>query len=242
MKNNELLEHLSDCETRSRNRNMHVESYFLNEEEQALAKTDFPESMFIHYEGGYEGSRKKKVIFLSDEEDGFYDIVCIGAKVDQRFRSISHRDILGSLMALSIDRHSFGDFWMDDNHIYLYTTTTMARFLCDEWVRIANLNVHFEILKECPVQIFRTKPVKVVVSSLRLDTLSAALAHTSRTKAVEMIHKGMVSKNHVPLDDPSELCDNGCTISIRKCGRFHMNGVLYTTKKDRIAVEFLQDI
>ena len=60
----DVLARLSDLERQSERRYMHTESAFLNEEEQALARTRFPESALIRYEGGYRGARKKKVIFL----------------------------------------------------------------------------------------------------------------------------------------------------------------------------------
>ena len=115
-----ILVRLRDLERQSEQQHRHIESFFLNEEELAIAQTEFKEGIYIRYDGGYENALKKKAIFLVDEEDSFSDIVCIQADIDQRFRKIGHRDILGALMHLQIDRHSFGDFWIADNHIYLY--------------------------------------------------------------------------------------------------------------------------
>ena len=100
-----LAAHLSDLKDKSETWHQSLASSFLNEEEQAAMQKLFPESALVRYDGGYPGARKKKVIFLRDEEDDFSDIVCISADTDQRFRSIGHRDILGALMSLQIDRH-----------------------------------------------------------------------------------------------------------------------------------------
>ena len=221
---------------------MHTESFFLNESEQAEVKEQFPPSLFIRYEGGYESARKKKVIFPLDEEDDFSDIVCIKAEIDQRFRTIGHRDVLGSLMSLQIDRHSFGDFWIEEDCIYLYTSSSMAKFLCDNLKRIGPLSVDFKEIEEHPVQTFYTKEIEVIVSSERIDAFTAALAHVSRKEAVEMIREQHVQINHRPIAGPDELCDNGCTISIRGAGRFTYKGIVRTTRKDRIVAAFLQDI
>ncbi len=237
-----ILVRLKDLQRQSERQNRHIESFFLNEEELAIAQTEFKEGPLLRYDGGYENALKKKAIFLSDEEDGFSDIVCLQADVDQRFRKISHRDILGALMHLQIDRHSFGDFWIEENHIYIYTSSLMAEFLIDNLIRISNLNVSFYLIEDHPEQKFQYKKRTAIVSSLRLDAIVASLAHISRTDAKHMITQGSVQVNHVTLVEPDELCNNNCTISIRGKGRFRYTGSVHKTKKDRIVVEFLESI
>lgn len=237
-----ILVRLKDLQRQSERQNRHIESFFLNEEELAVAQTEFKEGPLLRYDGGYENALKKKAIFLSDEEDGFSDIVCLQADIDQRFRKISHRDILGALMHLQIDRHSFGDFWIEENHIYIYTSSLMAEFLIDNLIRISNLNVSFYLIEDHPEQKFQYKKRTAIVSSLRLDAIVASLAHISRTDAKHMITQGLVQVNHVTLVEPDELCNNNCTISIRGKGRFRYTGSVHKTKKDRIVVEFLESI
>ena len=238
----DVLARLSDLERQSQRRYMHTESAFLNEEEQAEARRKFPESSWIRYDGGSPGAEKKKVIFLQSEEDDFSDIVCIRARTDQRFRTIGHRDVLGSIMALQVDRHSFGDFWLEEGFIYLYTSSAMAAFFCDHLIRISSLSVSFEVIEEHPVRKKVTREFEGIVSSERIDSLVAELAHVSRTEAQRMIRHEKVMINHRALVDPSELCDNDSTISIRGTGRFKYLGVVRHTKKDRIVVRFSQEI
>ncbi len=238
----DVISRLKDLERQSQRRYMHTESGFLNEEEQAAALQVFPESALIRYDGGYPDARKKKVIFLRDEEDDFSDIVCIRTEIDQRFRSIGHRDVLGTLMHLQIDRHSFGDFWIEENGIYIYTSDSMAGFLCDNLIRISSLSVSFERIDEHPCQTFYTREFEAVITSERADSIVAALAKVSRSEAQRMIRQDKVQLNHRPLVEPDELCDNDCTISIRGAGRFRYLGVVRRTRKDRIVVRFSQDI
>ncbi|NCB33611.1 MAG: RNA-binding protein [Erysipelotrichia bacterium] len=237
-----LLIHLKELQRRSESHHMHIESFFLNEEEQSMAETMIPSSDLVRYEGGYQDALKKKVIFLKDREDDLLDIVCLASKVDQRFCSISHRDILGALMSLQIDRHSFGDFWIDEDRIYLYSDEHMARFLCKELIRISSLSVHFEQIAEHPAQQFHYRTFEEVIASQRADAIVAALAHVSRSEAKEMIRLGRIQIDHCPLVHADEVCDNDVTISIRGIGRFRFLGVLRTTRKDRIVAEFQQSL
>jgi len=239
----ELMAHLSDLQYKSETWHTVTRSRFLNEQELANIQREFPEGSHIRYDGGYPGARKKEVIFLYDEqEDDFSDIVCLCAKADQRFRKIGHRDILGALMHLQIERGSFGDFWLEDNHIYLYTSESMAGFLMDHLTRINQLTVRFEVIAEHPVQTFQMRRLESVAASERADALVAAIAHCSRAKAKEMIRQGLVSLNHVPLEVPDQVCDNDSVISIRGTGRFYYRGVKHETKSGRITVVFDQDI
>ncbi len=237
-----LAAHLEDLKIKSETWHRPAASAFLNEEEQAAMRRLFPESPLIRYDGGYPGARKKKVIFLYQEEDDFSDIVCLKAKVDQRFRSIGHRDILGALMHLQIERSSFGDFWISDGYIWLYTSDKMSRFLIDNLIRIGQLSVSFEETDERPVQVFQTRRFTCVIASERIDAVVAGLCHCSRSEAKEKIRQGLVQVNHVTLEEPDELCNNNVTISIRGTGRFTYLGTLRKTRGDRIAAEFLQDI
>lgn len=243
-KNNfqELIDHLFDLKENSERYYRHQESAFLNEEEQAEAMKYFAPSDLIRYDGGYKNASKKKVIFSMDREDDFSDIVCIRAWINQKFVKINHRDILGALMSLQIDRHSFGDFFIKDDAIYIYTSAHMARFLIDQLTSISKLRVQFEEIDEHPEQIREYREYTVIISSLRLDAFVAALAHKSRKESVELIRAGLVQVNHVTLVDPAVLCNNNCTISIRGSGRFEFDQIVSTTKKDRLVAQIRQAI
>ena len=232
-----LIAHLQDLQDKSMTWHKTMSSSFLDEEELAHVSRFFPESESICYEGGYPNARKKKVIFVYDVENES-DITCISARIDQRFRKIGHRDVLGALMHLQIDRHSFGDFWIEENHIFIYTSKAMARFLCENLVKVNQLSVHFEEIEQRPEQIFQTKLITVIIASERLDAIVAGLTHLSRQKAKEMILQGLVQVNHIVLEAPDKMCDNNVTISIRGKGRFRYLGVIKKTKSDRLLAEF----
>lgn len=202
----------------------------------------FPASAFVRYDGGYPDAGKKKIFFLYDEEDDPSDIECLTASCDQRFRKIGHRDILGALMHLQIDRHSFGDFWIEDDRIWLYTAGSMAQFLIDNLTRIGQLTVSFERTDERPSRPVNTRRFDAVVASERLDALVAGICHCSRKQAKEMIRQGLVQVNHTVLEEPDEVCHNNVTISIRGNGRFIYRGILRETRNGRICAAFEQFI
>ena len=238
----ELAAHLSDLQEKSELWHSTICSSFLSEEEQGAMRKYFPASAHTVYDGGYSGARKKKIIFRYDSEDTSSDIICLKAKIDQRFRKIGHRDILGALMHLQIERSSFGDFWIEDGCIYLYTSETMAQFLIDNLIHINQLSVSFERIDERPAQVFQTKRIDTVIASERLDAMVAGIVHCSRSKAKEMIQHSLVQINHVTVERPDIACKEDDVISIRGTGRFTFKGIARKTRNDRIAAVFLQDI
>ena len=202
----------------------------------------FPASAFVRYDGGCPNAGKKKIFFLYDPDEDASDIECLTASVDQRFRKISHRDILGALMHLQIDRHSFGDFWIEDDRIWLYTSGSMTQFLIDNLTRIGQLTVSFERTDERPSRPVNTRKFDAVIASERLDAVVAGICHCSRKQAKEMIHQGLVSVDHAVLEEPDEVCHNNVTISIRGTGRFVYRGILRSTRNGRICAAFEQFI
>lgn len=237
-----LLAHLEDLKNKCEMWHKPQASQFFNEEEQAEIIKKYAPSKFIRYDGGYENARKKKVIFLFDEEDDFSDVVCLEARIDQRFRNIGHRDILGALMSLQIDRGSFGDFWVQDDKIYLYTSKSMSPFLIDNLTRINQLSVTFKECDDKPSQEFKYKDIEVVVASERLDAIVAGITHLSRAKAKELITSNLVQINHMVVEEPEILCHNNNIISIRGYGRFVYAGVKKETRHDRKLILLKQSI
>ena len=237
-----LAAHLRDLQEKCGRWHKPAASYFLNEEEQAAMRKLFPASAFVRYDGGYPGALKKKIYFLYEEDDPYDDIDCLTAEADQRFRRIGHRDILGALMHLQIDRHSFGDFWVSDDRIWLYTSEPMSEFLIRNLTRINQLSVSFERTDERPVQVFETRRFEAVIASERADAVVAALCRCSRKQAQDMIRQGLVQADHTPLEEPDEVCHNNVTISIRGAGRFVYRGPVRTTRSGRLCAAFEQYI
>ncbi len=242
MINKTLIAHLEDLKNKCDVWHKAQASHFFSEEDLAELSQIYPASKHIIYDGGYEGARKKKIIFLYDEEDDYRDIVCLVSDIDQRFREINHRDILGALMSLQIDRGSFGDFWIENNKIYLYSSNDMAKFIIDNLKRINQLSVQFEISDINHIQEFKYKDIQIIVSNNRIDAIVAAITHLSRSKAKEMISSSLVQINHRVVEEAEELCHNYNIISIRGYGRFVYVGIQKENKRGRKSILLKQCI
>lgn len=74
--------------------------------------------------GGYHEAERIRVAFARNDYDSPVDFRLTALKVtwDDRYRLIGHRDVLGSLMGLGIDRAVLGDILMQGRGARLWQT------------------------------------------------------------------------------------------------------------------------
>ena len=88
--------------------------------------------------GGYEAAERKAALFLpSYAEDGDASMLPIAvvriSPLNEKFAdALSHRDFLGSLMNLGVERYKLGDILIDGNQAYLICMADMADYICAE--------------------------------------------------------------------------------------------------------------
>ena len=235
-KTSDLSARIKDWISQSERYHKTILSCFLTEEEQAQLQS---ECRFQHVKtfGGCTQAIRQRAAFLYDEQDEpDFEIVCLRAPILKRFNDLTHRDLLGALMSLGIDRSRFGDCFLMDGWLVAYVDAEIADYVKRNISSVKRMPVQFE---ECePMEVHReTEIMKVNVTSLRIDCVVAALANVSRTQAAEMIAQKRVSINHKLVEETKKLCNNGNTISISGKGRFIVGKTMGTTRKDRMIVE-----
>ena len=111
-----LLTHLRDLSERSDRAGIYTFSNFLSLPEQDLFLRNVREYGFRNYrfEGGSESAERRIVVFGSEEDFGYPPELPITALLVEPLQEkygeeLSHRDILGAMMSLQIDRSLTGD-------------------------------------------------------------------------------------------------------------------------------------
>ena len=179
--------------------------------------------------GGYEEAFKKRLVIGEDIEPEDY-LVCIRAEFNREFLKLTHRDVLGALTNQGIESDQYGDIWVEEEYIYIYTTPEMSEFLIDNLTQINKAHVRFEPLDHFPEQVFHYREKQYVLSSYRLDKVVAACAGKARGKAQNMIRSGLINVNFLTIEDSDHLCHNGDVLSIRGTGRFKIDRETGETK------------
>ena len=191
-------------------------------------------------DGGFENAERKQMILLPHGYDGsyFFAITVLVSKYRSSFGKLSHRDVLGALMGLGIEREVVGDILIDDDFIAIAVSSSISSYVKDQLVQIGKAGVSFEESEERLAIQQNIKYADMIISSMRLDTVTAELAHTSRTKAQQMISLGNVQVGGSVCMDSSRIVECGNRISIRHCGKFVIGEMVGKSRKDNLVVRY----
>lgn len=202
-------------------------------------KANLPQ-LRVASEGGYEGAERLRVAFIERDFQGTVDFGVQALKIswDPRFRLLTHRDILGSLMGLGIEREHFGDIIMQNGGAQLMVDATMADYVKQNFTKIAMVSVSVEDLplSEILPKEEKIKEIRTTVASLRLDAVASSGFSLSRTKLVSSINAGLVQVNWQDAKGPAQEVKEGDIISLRGRGRMKIEAITGTSRKGRIGV------
>lgn len=192
--------------------------------------------------GGWDGAERAVACFgdrdmLTDNDD--YPIKCVKIEpVNQKFSdALSHRDILGSVMALGIRRETLGDIIISENCGYLFCLDTISGYITENLMQVRHTTVRCTELQKVPdIALLEPEEQELIVSSCRLDVLIAAVYKLSRSKSQELFDRERVFVNGAVKKNSSFVPNIGDKISVRGFGRFVFGGELRSTKKGRAVV------
>ena len=158
-----------------------------------------------------------------------------------RFKDISgieHRNILGSITHLGINREKVGEIIKVEDYWYVYCLKPIGTFLFSNGLRFAGQDLKLEILNEnfIPSNFRKFEDERIIVSSLRLDCFVKELARTSREIAQKFIKSGNVNLNYDECKDFDKKINENDIISIRKEGKFKVDCLGGLTKKNKYVV------
>ena len=159
--------------------------------------------------------------------------------VGSGYRKLSHRDYLGSLLGLGLERDVLGDIALqNDREAVVFCAPHIVGFLCEELKKVASDTVR--CLPYVPDAAFTDGrsylPIRTTVASLRLDCVVAALTNHSREATQRAILTGTVEVNHEVCERADRFLTPPTTLSVRGEGRFYLRSVEGDTRKGRIRI------
>ena len=236
--NPQLALRLRQNAERSDRLDMPVPGRFVTGEERAMAIHAAREArVAASFDGGWPDAERVQVCFHPSWAEAEFTAVWVEIRWAAKFAHVEHRDLLGSLMALGMDRAFFGDLIAQEDRAYLLCLPEVAMRLPVEWDKAGNVPIKVRSLDEAPV-IAPPKGdmLRDTVASLRLDCILAAGMKTSRSRAAEIIRAGAVAVDHMPEERTDRILEVGQLLSIRGFGRIRLVEVGNPTRKDRLPV------
>ncbi|MCD8179937.1 MAG: YlmH/Sll1252 family protein [Firmicutes bacterium] len=190
--------------------------------------------------GGYDGAERAMLgVFPEWQEARTEDFPLCAARFDApKFRALGHRDYLGTLMSLGIDRSKTGDILTDEDGAYVFVCADIAEYVVRNINKIANIGVkgHIVDMESFVPPEIKTSERMCVCASLRLDAVVAAALKLSRSDTEKLISGGCVKVNHRETLDRSKRINTGDLLSVRNHGRFILKNTGNTTGKGRLHI------
>ena len=238
MENETLLKkRLAELSHRAFERGYTTYSTFLNLQEISILKSLKLESKYILF-GGYENADRCVASFSNDEVYS-YPIVCIKIEpLQQKFSDkLTHRDFLGALMNLGIEREMLGDIKILNNEGYLFCLDKISQYIVDNLSSIKHTSVKCKIIEDIP-ELFNQLPdeEEYIVSSLRIDTIVSAVFKMSRNSASQLINQEKIFINSKTVYKDSVQLKEGDVVSVRSYGKFIYSQTVNETRKHKMVV------
>lgn len=196
---------------------------FLTEEEQAMIENIAAYDYNTSYFGGYDDAKRRMFgAFPEWQEVDFseYPIKIVNF-IKKYPKELTHRDYLGTVLSLGIERNKVGDILVYPEGAYVFVSENIADVLLGI-EKIANCGIKTQLVRlediEIPEQEY--DDLFLVVASMRLDAIVAAVTKLSRNGAMLLIKGGKVALNHKVLQDGSKSINEGDVLSVRGYGRY----------------------
>ena len=192
--------------------------------------------------GGAEGAERVMIRFGSPDELGYevpFPISVICAKpLSQKFADkLTHRDFLGAIMNLGIERDTLGDIVIIDNVGYIFASEDMAVYIAENLRKIKRTDIKAEIIDSLPDgELYRTERRQVQASGERLDAIVAKVFSLSRDDAQSLFKKRLVFASGKCIESTSYIPKEGEKISVRGHGRFIYLGQQSLTRKGKMNI------
>ncbi|WP_183077065.1 RNA-binding protein [Staphylococcus cohnii] len=195
----------------------------------------------VTFYGGPFAERQRAIIapdyFQPEVED--FEIILFEIDYPQKFVTLQHQHVLGTIMSLGIERDQLGDIVVDES-IQFTLTKQLESYIILELNKIKGATVK---LNAIPIKdMIQSKEnwhsFETTVSGLRLDVVLKEMIRKSRSISKQLIEKKRVKVNHTIIDSADFQLDKGDLLSIQGYGRVMVVDIGGKTKKDKTRISY----
>jgi len=193
--------------------------------------------------GGYEDAERKIIAFFPDTDAGAegttFPIVPVAVTYNERFSNApTHRDYLGAVLGLGLDRGKVGDIRTGQSGAVMYVMEEVAHFIAENLTQVGRVSVKAEAGREPGGFESTGQPKRITVPSMRVDAVLGSALNLSRGKASVLFESEKVFVNW-KIAKKTYCVNIGDTITVRGIGRVTIDTIGGNTKKDRVVLGVL---
>lgn len=249
MDTNVLSAHMLDMARECRDNYAITSSAFLDLSEQStvavsLNKVNEKYTFF----GGYDDAERRICVFSPDYIDDvssyfsqFQDecpIEILRCSYKKGAVAPTHRDYLGSLLALGVKRESIGDILVYDGGADILILKRSSDFFLVEYKSAGRTMLDTKIVPLCDMRLPNIEIVRerITVASPRLDCIVAEIFSLSREKASEAIKSGIVFVNSQKAQKTDAHIAQNSKIVLRGKGKAIIKEICGETRRGRLTI------
>ena len=233
-----FLKHCEDLSSRAYHQKRPCFTDFMDMNEQSLLLNYFHGPIIPQLYGGYSLAERKIAVF--SEIDSSYpacwlDIQPMYPKYAEK---LTHRDYLGSILGLGLERSCIGDILIDDGSAHVFCLTRVKDLIVRELSQVRHTSVQvFESDYSETMFVPKLDIIKGTVSSVRLDAVLSLAFKLSRSQSCALIESGQVFINSRINTSNAAVLKDGDKISVRHKGKFIFVDSKNKSKKNKCIIE-----
>ncbi len=235
------LRRMRDLADQALRYNLPVFSDFLTETEQHLIQTNLQALGHIEPEwfGGSLFAERKIAGFFPEgalhHMEAPLCILHISPKSTRFGESLTHRDFLGAIMNLGLNRDVVGDIFPGpDSSAYIVCKSEIGDYILKQLGQVRHTPVNISRTDHVPEECQpRTEELCISVASLRLDAVVAQLTKTSRQGSMAYFQAGKVFLNGMEVRGFTRPIRDGEQLTIRGKGKFVFRGISHMSKSGK---------
>ncbi len=193
--------------------------------------------------GAFDSAREDIITELSDEgvADRTLSGVIVPVEVSgSAYSELGHRDYLGAVTALGIERDAVGDIIVTSpSESVIFALAGAARVIEEELSSVGRESVSVR-RAELPAGFRASREFEAItdtVMSPRLDAIVSALCRVSRDASASLVACGDVALNYETASKPDAQLCRGDVITVRGYGKYIYDGDRGVNQRGRLRID-----
>ncbi len=236
----EKLKRIKELEARSRERCIFTFSDFMS----PTSLSEIIGSLKGEYTvfGGVDFAERQMIRFGSVEELGYEEpfpitVLKISLSGGKFATPITHRDVLGAVLNLGIERQKIGDIFVNGNLCYVIADSAVAQLILAELQSVGRNKVTVKEVDSVPSELApKKKEIEFSVSSNRVDAVLCKAYSLSREDSASLFDKGYVAINGKLCENRAKPLKEGDVVTARGFGKLLFENEGGLSKKGKLYV------
>lgn len=228
-------------------KNIYTSTHFLSIADASLFYEIEPELRFVPWElyGICQEAERRILRFGNAETLGYEEempicLILAEPLSDKYAEALTHRDYLGALMNLGIERDSIGDIVVRDGKAAIAVLDSVSGLICDSLARVKHTSVSCRVAGRSEYGSVIPTPefteINETAASERADLVICKATRLSRGAALPLFAAGLVTLNGRELKNNSTLLKAGDIFTVRGYGKYIYDGSSSVNKKGKLRI------